>query len=101
MEKFRDITLMQVLVIMERTPLKRLNDGYLILQEKRKSNIRQFVDTFLINMEDLSVKNIYCALFGPLKNSYDSPWESETTKQSVEDYVRYVRADAADILANR
>jgi len=99
-EKFRDITSNQLIVILARTSLKRLIDGYLILQDERKRSISEFVDTYLINEVEPTKNQMFCPLFGQFPNIYDNPWISENTRQSVVDYIKFVRSDPIDILTN-
>ena len=88
----------QLVVILARTELNELNDGYLILQNKRKSSVRSFVDAYLINKDKPTEYVMFCPLFGEFPNSYDNAWMSKVTRQSVVDYVTFIRSEAKDII---
>ena len=99
-EKTRDLILSQLIVILARTSLQKLNNGYLFLQSDRKKVIGEFVETYLIDEGEAEDNPIFCPLFGNVLDLYDGPWMSGISKQSVVDYITFVKSNAAPILAN-
>ena len=98
-EKFRDITLSQLIVILERSPLKNLVSGYLIIMDNRKTAMETFVYEYLLREEDPENTDMFCPLFQPCEISYEGycPWISDTQRQSIQDYLTFISPASEDI----
>merc|ERR1719225_712745 len=99
-EKFRDITLAQVMAILDKTLLKELNMGYLVISGHRTRSIQQFVEDYLIRKKKPEENPMFCSLLGPFQNSYDYPWSSPTDRRSVIDYLQFVRPESKELFVN-
>ena len=101
-EKFRDITLSQLIVILERSPLKNLVSGYLIIMDNRKTAMETFVSEYLLREEDPENTDMFCPLFQPCEISYEGycPWISDAQRQGIEDYLTYISPESIDVWSN-
>ena len=98
-EKFRDITISQLVVILERSPLKDLVSGYIVIMEDRKTSMREFVNEYLVEAEDPENRPLFCPLFQSCQISYYKycPWSSDTQRQGIQDYLTFVSPATKDV----
>ena len=76
-EKYRDITLTRLINLLQATNLKGLNVGYLVVQTRRKNNMREWISAnFIMNNE------IACPVF-KTRSYY---WEKQDHLQYVLNY---------------
>ena len=94
-EKFREITLSQLIIILNKSPLKELTEGYLIINEDRKTDMKTFLSNYV--SKD---KNLLCHIFLPCKVRYECPWATESQRRSVTDYITFVSPEAGDVFRN-
>ena len=101
-EKFRDITLTQLIVILEGSPLKNLVSGYLIVLDDRKTAMKKFVSNYLINEEDPEDIALFCPLFQSCEISYSGycPWSSDSQRQGIVDYLTFISPETIDVWSN-
>ena len=101
-EKFRDITLSQLIAILERSPLKNLVSGYLIIMDNRKTAMETFVYEYLLREEDPENTDMFCPLFQPCEISYEGycPWISDAQRQGIQDYLNYISPESKDVWSN-
>ena len=98
-EKFRDITLSQLVVILENSPLENLVSGYLIIMDDRKNAMKTFVNEYLVKEEDPESTVLFCPLFQPCEISYDDycPWSTDTQRQGIQDYLTFISPETKDV----
>lgn len=94
-EKFRDITLAQLIVILDKTELKTLNEGYLLAMLDRKEKVKTFIETYIIQGNDL-----FCHLFMPSDFLINDPWYTTESRENVEDYLNHISYDTKTALAS-
>ena len=94
-ERFRDITLAQLIVILEKTALKDLNKGYFIVMDDRKKNIKAFAQMYLSKDSYM-----FCHLFMQCDFQVNCPWYSKDVQKSVGEYIKYVSSDLKEDLVN-
>ena len=101
-EKFRDITLTQLIIILESSPLKNLVSGYLMILDDRKTAMEKFVSNYLINKESPEDIALFCPLFQPCGISYSGycPWSSDSQRQGIVDYLTFISPETIDVWSN-
>ena len=101
-EKFRDITLSQLVVILEKSPLKNLVSGYLMIMEDRKTAMKTFVNEYLVTEEEQENTALFCLLFQPCEISYSEycPWSSDIQREGIKDYLTFISPGTKDVWSN-
>ena len=101
-EKFRDITLSQLVVILEKSPLRNLVSGYLMIMEDRKIVMKTFVNEYLVRGEDPENTALFCPLFQPCEISYSEycPWSSDSQREGIQDYLTFISPETKDVWSN-
>ena len=101
-EKFRDITLTQLIIILESSPLKNLVSGYLMILDDRKTAMEKFVSNYLINKDNPEDIALFCPLFQPCGISYSGycPWSSDSQRQGIVDYLTFISPETIDVWSN-
>ena len=81
-EKYRDITMTNLINILQSTSLRQTNKGYLVVQNNRRNKLKSWIDTTLLSNEKIA-----CTISYHRDTQY---WPSKEHQLEVDDFITYI-----------
>ena len=102
-EWFRDVTITQLITVMEKTPLKELNQGYLKINEERKQEKNNFIETYVIPSNRPEKGDVFCPFFMECATKWrleTCPWKEQNDKKRMMTFLSRMGSSKQKALAS-
>ena len=102
-EFFRDVTITQLITVMEKTDLKELNQGYLKIIEERKKERSNFIEQFVIPTNQPEKGDVFCPFFMDCASKWrleNCPWKEQNDRERIRTFLSRMGSSTQKALAS-